>query len=346
MKILSIGVFKGISNTCLHRHWALKKNAEDIDVVDMFEKPVSVWFRISHHLFLCGFSVKLPDTSKANNRVIELCAKKKYDIVWIDKGIVINKETLQYIKTISPETIIISYSPDNMALRHNQSQNYLECIPLYDYIFTNKSYILDDMKKLGAKAIRFINNSYESKFHFPRVLTPDDYKNLGGDVGFVGSWEKERCDSVIYLAKHGIKIRIFGSKEWQKYKNISENLIIEDHGLYGEDYSKSFQAFKISLSFLRKINFDQQTTRSIEIPACGGFMLAERTEEHLSLFEEGKEADFFSTNEELLDKCKYYLSHDEERRKIAEAGLHKCINADYSNTVTIKEMLNYCYINR
>ena len=77
------------------------------------------------------------------------------------------------------------------------------------------------------------------------------------------------------------------------------NLVIENKGLYSEDYSKSFQAFKISLCFLRKINYDQQTTRTVEIPACGGFMIAERTAEHKAMFEEGKEAEFFSSNEEL-----------------------------------------------
>lgn len=78
---------------------------------------------------------------------------KDYDIVWIDKGHTILPSTLKYIKKISPNTIIVSYSPDNMALRHNQTQQYLETIPLYDYFFTNKSYILDNMRKLGAKNI-------------------------------------------------------------------------------------------------------------------------------------------------------------------------------------------------
>ena len=52
-----------------------------------------------------------------------------------------------------------------MALRHNQTQQYLETIPLYDYFSTNKSYILDNMRKLGAKNIFFVNNSYEETFH-------------------------------------------------------------------------------------------------------------------------------------------------------------------------------------
>lgn len=227
-----------------------------------------------------------------------------------------------------------------MALRHNQSQQYLECIPLYDHIITNKSYILEDMRKLGAKDIRFVNNSYESTFHYPRTLTSEDYKEIGGDIGFVGAWEKERCESILYLAQHGLNVRVWGGGKWLKYKGMYPNLTIENKGLYSENYSKSFQAFKISLCFLRKMNFDLQTTRTVEIPACGGFMMAERTSEHQAMFEEGKEAVFFSSNEELLKKCKYYLSHEEERKQIATAGLKRCQTSGYSNENTIRNVIN------
>jgi spore maturation protein CgeB len=77
----------------------------------------------------------------------------------------------------------------------------------------------------------------------------------------------------------------------------------------------------------------------MEIPACGGFMLAERTEQHLELFVEGKEAAFFDSRAELLEKCKYYLEHEEERQAIAEAGRQRCVASGYSNKANIKRML-------
>lgn len=343
MKILSVGSFSGLSNTCLHRNWALHKIADEVDEVNTQEKPISFWGRVCYHLFFRGFPIRIPENNHENENICNLVKQKHYDIVWIDKGHTIFPETIKYIKEIYPSTIVVSYSPDNMALRHNQTQQYLETIPLHDYIFTNKSYILDDMRRLGAKNIHFVNNSYEETFHHPYDLTLQEREELGGDVGFVGTWEQNRCDSILYLVNNGIKVRVFGTKEWQKYKNYSPNLIIEEHGLGGEDYSKSLQAFKISLCFLRKMNLDQQTTRSVEIPACGGFMMAERTDEHLALFDENKEAVYFSSNEELLMKCRYYLYHDDERIKIAMAGRQRCIISGYSNEGMVRTAIKMIY---
>ena len=301
--------------------------------------PSSLWYRIAYHLFLYGLPVSLPDNGNVNKHIRKKIDSVEYDIVWIDKGIVIYPETLAYIKKRSPRTIIISYSPDNMAVRHNQSKQYLQCVPLYDYIITNKSYIIDDMKKLGAKNVIFVNNSYSEDFHSPYDLSEFERIELGGDVGFVGMWEKERCESILYLVDHGIKVKVFGDAKWDKYKEYSPNLTIMGHLLKGEDYCKSLHAFRISLCFLRKINFDKQTTRSVEIPACGGFMLAERTDEHLMMFTEDKEASYFSSNEELLEKCLYYLKNEDIRKEIAISGRKRCMLSGYSNENMVKRII-------
>ncbi|MBE8719326.1 CgeB family protein [Sphingobacterium pedocola] len=340
MRILSIGGFNGVSNTCLHRHWALTAIATEIDKINVYEKPINLRYKIANRFFLLNLPIRLPDISNINSKIKSFVSEKNYDIVWIDKGLMINKKTLEYIKQMSPNTKIVSYSPDNMAIRHNQSQNYLSSISSYDFIFTNKSYILNQMLKMGAKNVQFVNNSYEDTFHYPRFLEADDYDRLGGDIGFVGAWEDERCKTILYLVENGLKVRVFGGGKWLEFRGLYPNLTIEAEGLYSDDYAKSFQAFKICLCFLRKMNFDLQTTRSIEIPACGGFMLAERTYEHTALFEEAKEADFFSSNEELFQKCQYYLTHAEKRKKIALAGRLRCVSSGYSNVSTIKRLIN------
>ena len=124
----------------------------------------------------------------------------------------------------------------------------------------------------------------------------------------------------------------------QKFYN-HPNLIKYNYTLLGKKYTQALNSFDIALCFLRKDNKDLQTTRSIEIPACGTFMLAERTREHQILFKEGKEAEFFSDKEEMLDKIKYYLKNSKARHKIAEAGRKRCKVSGYSNDETISNMI-------
>lgn len=339
MKILSIGAFStyGISNTCLHRHWALEKIGQT-DMVDI-TCPPNLMSRIFSFLFRrCNVPVNYP-YYEVNKKVLRQIEQNHYDLIWIDKGVQLSPRTLRRIKEIQKGAIIVGYSPDNMVVRHNQSPYFINSIKYYDYYVTTKSYTVDDLYKMGVPHVLFVNNAFESTFHHPYVLDEVEKKRLGGKIGFIGAWEKERFEYILYLAEHGVSVRVWGGGRWLKYQNMNPNLQIEPCGLFTEDYNKALSAFDISLCFLRKINFDLQTTRTMEIPACGSMLMAERTKEHLQLFEEDKEAVFFSSKQELLEKCQYYLNHPKLIKNISNAGLMRCKTSGYSNVDTIKRVL-------
>lgn len=68
-------------------------------------------------------------------------------------------------------------------------------------------------------------------------------------------------------------------------------------------------------------------------------MLSERTDEHLALFTEDKEMACFSSDEELVDKIRYYLAHDAERQRIAQAGYHRVTTGKNTYFDRLQEIL-------
>lgn len=330
--------------TCLQRMEAMFR-------LGIMVLPIDIDYKKNPNLFLSFFirlmrKIGLPiDISNVNFRIIEGINNNKTDIIWIDKGLIVRPKTMLKIRTLNPKIIICGYSPDDMMQAHSQSLYFMKSLKYYDYFFTTKSYNVSELIAAGAKNPIFIPNAYDPLIHRPRPTSEMDISLYGGDVGFIGAWEFERGESILSLANAGIKIRWWGWGGNKSFTNVHENLTMENTPLWGEYYSRAINSFKINLCFLRKINRDLQTTRSIEIPACGGFMLAERTDEHLNLFEEGVEAEFFSSNDELIDKVKYYLDNPERRRKIANAGYLRCITSGYSNDERIKSMFSKIYIN-
>jgi spore maturation protein CgeB len=284
------------------------------------------------------------DIFQINEKILEILHFFEVNIIWCEKPLMLKPKTLKIIKKKYPRVKIAFYSEDDMFAKHNQSKYFVKCLPYYDVVFTTKSYNCHpkELPSLGAKKVIFVDKAFCKYTHRPLPLSEEERKKWGADVGFVGTFEEDRAEKMLFLAENGVKVRIWGNG-WKRWIRKHPNLLVEGRPVYGIDYVKVLNATKINLCFLRKANRDLQTARTMEIPACGAFMLAERTEEHLRLFEEGKEAEFFDVDnpKELLEKVKYYLTHEEERKKIAKAGRERCLKSGYSHHDRLKYMMSF-----
>lgn len=333
LAVSPVGSYGGF-NTSIHRVRALESLGAGVQVLDTALERASglAGFRrrFQNRLFLFGLPLSLPDVGRTEARLAAAAAQHPWDIVWLEKALTVGKPALAGVRERCPNAKIVGFSPDDMFGRHNQSQQFLEALPLYDAFITTKSHNVAELGSLGCRRVVFVDNGFDPEAFRPSDVSGADMASLGGDVGFIGSYEKERAEHMYFLARSGIRVRIWGGG-WEAMRSQHENLKLEHAPLYGEDFAKACRAFKINLGFLRKLNRDRQTTRSVEIPACEGFMLAERTEEHRALFEEGTEAEFFSTREELLEKCRRYLADHAGRESIARRGRERCIASGYDN---------------
>jgi len=93
------------------------------------------------------------------------------------------------------------------------------------------------------------------------------------------------------------------------------------------DYHKQmpavFHGSRINLNISLRSIHTGIPLRVLDIMACGGFVLTNRQREIEENFQDGVEIVMFDSLEDGMDKIDYYLSYEEERREIAEAGKRK-----------------------
>jgi spore maturation protein CgeB len=262
------------------------------------------------------------------------------DLVWIDKGVSITAATLRNLRARRPGVKLAHYNPDDPFGGFGLAgwRTFLSAVRDYDIHFVPRRENVAEYTRLGARQVVQLMPAwgYAPDVHRPVPVDADSLARYGADIGFVGSFEPERAQDLLTVAKAGLNVRIVGP--WPP-AFLHPGLLHSPEVAFGADYARAICSFKIALGFLRKRNRDRHTSRSIEIPACGVFMLAERSEEHQALLTEGREAEFFSSVEELVDKARYYLSHDRERERIAAAGRERCLASGYSNEQCMARIL-------
>ena len=330
MKILFIGPLLPGSTT-LQRCDALSDLGYEVTRLDSSNPVFSIFKKIINKLFYILNTHY--DWTNVNKKLKSILNNKVIDLVWIEKGLKIKPSSIMEFKNYK-KLKFISYSCDDMMIKQNQSKDYLNSISLYDFHFTTKSYNVKELEYLGAKNVLFFINAYDNKDYRPRV-----FENYKFDISFLGGYEKDRLDQMLYLAKKGLKINIYGPS-WEGKEKTHPNLKIKSGWVQSKDASRIFNITKINLHFLRKLARDLQTTRTMEIPGSAGFMLAERTVEHSKLFEEGKEADFFSNKEELFNKINYYLNNEDKRLKISKMGYKRCVSSGYDYKTLLNKIID------
>ncbi len=315
--------------TCLQRARSLRNLGATVVHVRSGIPPMTA---PSYPLLRVANKIKRhPDIYFANSQLLHQARRGEFELVWIDKGLWLRPRTLRRLRVLLPSARFVGYSPDDMSNPANQSRRYLDSLSLYDLHVTTKRYNVEELAVRGAREVLYVDNAYDPSVHRPLELTDEESAAYGADVGFVGCYENDRAEKLFRLAEAGLRVTVRGP-EWGRYFDKSHrNLTVLSGWIGAQTYVRVVNSTRINLGFLTKANRDEQTTRSIEIPACRSFMLAERTKEHQRLFREGVEAEFFEGFEELLVKCRYYLAREDERRRIAENGHRRCVIGSYSN---------------
>lgn len=95
----------------------------------------------------------------------------------------------------------------------------------------------------------------------------------------------------------------------------------------------------MTISFVRRSNRDTLSMRTFEIPAMHGFLLADRTDAQTTLLREGREAAYFSSSDELIQKIAQYLGDVPSRDDIAQSGYKAITTGSHTYTDRLRSLL-------
>ena len=209
------------------------------------------------------------------------------------------------------------FQNDDISNPASTTPDMLRAIPLWDAVFTPRRFAVDEIVAMGAKRVEHLRFGYDPLLSFPPPEGDRDAL-LANSAVFVGTGLPERIAPLEALASK-VPVAIFGGL-WDRVTADSP-LRSALHPAVFENRLRGINAGAgVNVAFVAKANRDQHTMRTFEIPACGGFLLAQRTPVHTELFREDDEAAFFGSTEELVRKATDYLANPALRRSIASAG--------------------------
>ncbi|MFH1066827.1 MAG: glycosyltransferase [bacterium] len=271
--------------------------------------------------------------------VLSQIGKAPFDLVWVDGGSLVGPSLLK--KLSRQGGALVNYNLDDPfgGRDGNAWRVYLKAVPFYDLLAVVREENVQEAKALGAKKVKRVFRSYDPVAHALRPLTAENQKRWASKVVFIGTWMPERGPFFRRLLELGVPLTLYGN-DWEKAQEFEFlQRARKGAGLWGDDYALAIQCAKVSLCLLSKGNRDLHTQRSLEIPALGGLLCAERTREHLALYEEGKEALFWETPEECAEVCRRAIAEPEWAVSIAAAGQRKVRALKLSNDEVVASIL-------
>ncbi len=278
-----------------------------------------------------GRNSGLNSINQRNAMLLTAVRETKPDLVFILRGADFFPETLLKIKKEYNTKLICWWLEGPKVIEKS-----IEKALCYDFYFINSRYSVDEHKKQGIKKCYYLPFGADMKFY--RKIMSAEYQC---DVGFVGAWDQNR-QNLLHGLTNFDNACIWGPK-WRKKNNKDKKMlrIIKGDGIYNDEVVKFYNTTKINININAWYKYIASgvSLRIFDIPACGGFLLTDFVEELLDMFKIPDEMEAFTTQDEFIDKIKYYIKNDSAREKIAENG-YKRVITDHTYEIRMKQLLD------
>jgi spore maturation protein CgeB len=264
-----------------------------------------------------------------------------FDLIWVDQAPFYGPKVVSHLKSFGVP--VISYLLDDpfaAGVRWRRFAQFRQAAHLYDLMSVPRVCNLDELRKIGVHRMLLQIFTADEVYHAPPVVSPSDRERLSSEVCMIGTYFPERGEFALELIRAGVPLSIWGAN-WQKFPKVD---LLGAHLRGGNldentDYAKGIALSKLALCLPSKQNRDQMTSRSSEIPAIGGLLVAQQSEAHAQMYRNGEEAVFFDDAASCAAICTELLNDPARRERIRLAGMARVRASQYYNEPAMARIL-------
>jgi glycosyltransferase involved in cell wall biosynthesis len=317
------------------------RNFTDKLLLEGLRKKVKGLIRIGHDTQVFSYNTAFwqtnPIVSKLVSRkwckphVDELLVKqvKNYnpDIVFVNFANYLNADTIKSIRQVAADAFYIGYDCDLWPELHKGRVAAAKELDLVLTTFEGKG--LDVYREAGVHCV-FLPNMCDPDIEYRYDVEPE-WKS---DILFTGkTWYKHKRYPT-EDTRYQILSRLAGMKNCTLYNCYGRPAI------GGIDYLYAISGSRIGLS-INAINDIElyHSDRFTYYLSCGTFVLAKRVPGSERLFQDGVHLRYFDSVEEFFDLADWYLAHEDERIKIADAGMKRA-HSEFNCTKMAKYIMD------
>lgn len=246
--------------------------------------------------------------SRVDNLIAEQIKNYKPDIVYVSFARVLDCETIELARQTAPNAVFIGGDGDPWP---KLQKNRIETAKKLDILTaTNDGEFLQDYRDAGLKNCVFMPNMCDPDTDYRYEVT-EDWKT---DILWTGT-TKHRADTSENFREKLVT-------ELSKRNNCSLYGCFGRLQIGGIDYLYAISGAKIGVNVnaYGPVKFCH-SDRLTQYLACGTLVMAKRFDECDLLYKDKLHLRYFDTYEEFFDLADWYLSHETERKKIADAGM-------------------------
>jgi hypothetical protein len=250
------------------------------------------------------------DKAKVDKLLASELAAYNPDIVYLRFVRVLDTETIDVIRRAAPKAVLVGFDNDPWPDRRRDRVDIAKELDIL--LASNDGSFLQIYRDAGVPLCSFLPNACDPDIDLRYQVGPEWIK----DIIWTGLIREDPKRYPGEQMRYDIISRLSQMPNCAVYGCCGKPRI------GGQDCLYAISGAKIALS----INGDNNvrlyhSDRLTNYLSCGTFVLAKRVPDSDLLFKDKVHLRYFDTADEFFELAKYYLAHEDERRKIADAGM-------------------------